>query len=824
MLQVGLGQAEGFDTRRLVERAIDDCRRQLEDHTPQAGIVFAGPHLDHGLMLALINETFPGIQLIGCTTSGNFSSFHGVSDDAITLVLLSSNQIHFGAGVGRDLSSDYRAAVEEAIVSATASLSEKPTLCMTFPNGYSVPFEPVLELLDTRLGPDCPVFGGLAGILLSEPTDFLQFYGTEILKTGLPILLMSGPVEFRYAIANSWRPIGKKAVVAHSDDRTVYRIGELSAVDYYRHYLGYHEEPAREFILAVYEPGSTDYFISSPINYNDDGSITFTGPISEGSEVQLTEAIREDLIKDTLATSKILRENVTEWEPALALNFSCGYRKTVLGTSVEKELEALKDSYPPGLPIAGFFSFGEIAPLSPGGPSIVQGATLITLLLGPRSGSLQQWDDATSADMTFTESDPSLSYKFLERRLLRSEAYRQRLESLNEFATRMHRQMIVEVEEARRQIQEKEEQLRESEEKFRRIVQTAGEGFVLMDESLTVIDANDAFCTLVSTQPGEVLNKSGLEFVLPEERSLFSAKFDELDPDQYQRFEGTLVARNGRQVPVLINSNMVHNEAGELIGHMAFFADLTEQKKALALAGEVQKSLLPQGDPEVAGLDIAGRNVSCDEVGGDYYDFFLQQDSPRHAFSAAVGDITGHGVDAALLMSSARAFLRLHVSQSESISEVVRAMNQHLVDDVLETGRFMTLFYLSVHADLASCEWIRAGHDPAILFDPATGEAEDLKGIGVALGIDPDYPFEPNRRTGLKNGNIIAIGTDGIWETSNSRGEMFGRERFKTLLRDHHHLPATAILNLVFEELETFRAGQKAEDDITLVIIKVKNK
>ena len=824
MLRVGLGQAEGVDTRTIVEQAIDDCRRQLEGSTPQAGIVFAGPHLDHELMLALINDHFPGIGLIGCSTSGNFSSYHGVSDDAITLTLLASDTIEFGAGVGSGLATDYQAAVDQAIGSATASLPASPSLCLTFPHGYSIPFEPVLERLDNRLGPDCPVFGGLAGMLWSEPTDMLMFFGREVLKDAVPILLLSGPVEYRFSIANSWRPIGKRAVVEKSDDRTVYRIGDLSAVDYYRHYLGYHEEPAREFILAIYETSGPDYYISAPLQYNEDGSITFTGPVPEGCEVQLTEALREDLIEDTLSTSTALNEADSSWEPALALNFSCGFRKTILGTSVEKELEALKASYEPGLPISGFFSFGEISPLKPGGPSILQGATLITLLIGPRTGELHQFVPVRTPEAEDSDGHESPAYDFLKRRHKRSEAYRQRLESLNDFATRMHHQMMEEVEQARRQIQEKEEQLRESEEKFRRIVQTAGEGFVLMDESLHILEVNDAFCTLIGAQPQDVAQRSSLDFIVEEEHSLFRSKFIGLQAHQYQRFEGTLATRAGHQVPVLINSNMLHNDAGALIGHMAFFADLTEQKKALALAGEVQKSLLPQGNPEVSGLDIAGRNISCDEVGGDYYDFFLQQDQSDHSFSVAVGDITGHGVDAALLMSSARAFLRLHVSQSDSIAGIVGAMNRHLVDDVLETGRFMTLFYLSINQDLSTIEWVRAGHDPALLFDPTTGNSEDLKGAGVALGVDSNYHFKAHRKTGLKDGNIIAIGTDGIWETSNSKGEMFGRERFKQLLQQHHQLPATTILATVLAELETFRAGRKAEDDITLVIIKIKNK
>ena len=823
MLQVGLGQAEGVDTRIIVERAIADCTRQLSGVHPQAGIVFAGPQIDHGLMLEIINDTFPGIALVGCSTAGNFSSFHGVSDDAVTLTLLASDIIEFGAGVGSGLATDWPAAVEQAIESATASLKDSPALCLTFPQGYAVPFEPVLERLDTSLGPDCSVFGGLAGMLLIEDSDMVQYCGREVFSDGVPILLMTGPVEYRFAIANSWRPIGKRAVVTRSEDRTVYSIGDLSAVDYYRHYLGYHEEPAREFNLAVYGGTGPEYFISSPIDYNDDGSITFTGPVPEGSEIQLTEALREDLIEDTLTTGKILKDADRSWEPALALNFSCGFRKTILGTSVEKELEALRQTHQPGLPIAGFFSFGEISPLAPGMPSIVQGATLITLLIGPRAGELHPEVVSWPAQSVETESLESLAPQLLARRLVRSEAYRQHIESLKDFATQMHHQMMAELEEARREIEEKEGRLRESEEKFRRIVQTAGEGFMLMDSSFTVIDINDAFSTLTGYPPDEVLGRSIMELAQPEDKQQFESAYSQLSTEKHHRFEASLVARDGHAIPVLVHSNILQDDSGGLIGYMAFFADLTEQKKALALAGEVQKSLLPQENPQISGLDIAGRNISCEEVGGDYYDFFLQQDQSTHAFSVAVGDITGHGVDAALLMSSARAFLRMHVSRDNSIVDIVENMNQHLAADVLESGRFMTLFYLSIQADLKSLEWVRAGHDPALLYDPVSNTCEDLMGPGVALGFDPGYRYQSMRRDGIKDGNIIAIGTDGIWETVNRDGEMFGRERFSQLLQTHAHLPAADLLNTIFAEVEAFRLGRKSEDDLTLVIIKIKS-
>jgi phosphoserine phosphatase RsbU/P len=254
---------------------------------------------------------------------------------------------------------------------------------------------------------------------------------------------------------------------------------------------------------------------------------------------------------------------------------------------------------------------------------------------------------------------------------------------------------------------------------------------------------------------------------------------------------------------------------------MAFITDMTEHKKALALAGEVQKSLLPQSKPNVQGLDIAGRMVSCDEIGGDYFDFLWRREQPDGPFSVVVGDITGHGVDSALLMTSARAFLRMRASQPGTMSEIITAMNRHLTRDVLETGRFMTLFYLTVDPKKDRIDWVRAGHDPAILYDPQQDTFVELKGSGMALGVNAGFEYTENHRAGLSNGQVIAIGTDGIWEAFNKKGAMFGKKRFKDIIRQNAGAGADEILNAVYNEISQFTQGQKTEDDITLVVVKV---
>ena len=385
-----------------------------------------------------------------------------------------------------------------------------------------------------------------------------------------------------------------------------------------------------------------------------------------------------------------------------------------------------------------------------------------------------------------------------------------------ETGVRYHQGIVIDIHRRK----EAEEKVRKSEEKYRRIVETAGEGFLLMDETLKIVDLNNAYCRMVDYSRNELIGKSLLDMVTEEYRQFFSAKREDLLRREYYEFEGDIIARDGRSVPVLIHANALRDDSGAIIGNMAFVTDMTEHKKALTLAGEVQRSLLPQQAPQVHGLDVAGRNVSCDEIGGDYFDFLWSADAPEGPFTVVVGDITGHGVDSALLMTTARAFLRMRASRPGTITDIVTAMNQHLTEDVYETGRFMTLFYLTINDDRSRIEWVRAGHEPAWIYDPDQDSFEELKGPGLALGIDEKYIYRSSRKTGLKKGQVIMVGTDGIWEGRNKAGEMFGKRRLQEIIRRNAASSAETILTAVFQEQARFSQGTRTEDDITLVIIK----
>ncbi|WP_163339329.1 SpoIIE family protein phosphatase [Desulfopila sp. IMCC35008] len=363
--------------------------------------------------------------------------------------------------------------------------------------------------------------------------------------------------------------------------------------------------------------------------------------------------------------------------------------------------------------------------------------------------------------------------------------------------------------------------LKKSEQKYRRIVETAAEGFVLMDVNLKITDVNKAYCRMLGYTRDELIGKTTMDIATEEFKAYFIQNRDEVLAQEYRVFEASALTKSGKTIPLIIHGSTLRDDAGTIIGHMAFVTDMTVHKQALMLASEVQKSLLPRESIRLHGFDIAGRNVSCDEVGGDYFDFIFRRQAGTEPLNVAVGDISGHGVDSALLMTTARAFLRMRASQPGSISDIISAMNSHLVRDVSDSGRFMTLFYLSIDPVARELGWVRAGHDPALLFDSDSGEFEELKGAGIALGVEIDISYGEYRKKDIHEGQIIAIGTDGLWEASNNDGEMFGRQRYKDVIRKNAGKSAEQILNAVYDELNLFTLGKRPEDDVTLVVIKV---
>jgi sigma-B regulation protein RsbU (phosphoserine phosphatase) len=271
------------------------------------------------------------------------------------------------------------------------------------------------------------------------------------------------------------------------------------------------------------------------------------------------------------------------------------------------------------------------------------------------------------------------------------------------------------------------------------------------------------------------------------------------------------------RVPVTSNDEIGYT--GDVINQMTAGLKEREQLRlSMLLAREVQQNLLPSGPPRITGLDLSGASQYCDETGGDYYDFLVL--APESGYRLGVV-VAGHGVSSALLMASARAFLRQRVSLSGTLADIVGDVNCQLSRDVAASGQFMTLFVLLIDPGRGRIEWVRAGHDPAILYDPEAERFDLLAGPGLPLGIDAAETAAVQHREALADGTIILLGTDGIWETFNRQGKMFGKERLLAIIQANARDSAEALRDRILAALENFRGTAALADDVTLVIVKL---
>ncbi|MEE8481028.1 MAG: SpoIIE family protein phosphatase, partial [Desulfobacterales bacterium] len=217
--------------------------------------------------------------------------------------------------------------------------------------------------------------------------------------------------------------------------------------------------------------------------------------------------------------------------------------------------------------------------------------------------------------------------------------------------------------------------------------------------------------------------------------------------------------RNGRfdqRVQVISNDEIGYT--GDAINEMTKgLIERERMQQSLNLAKEVQQNLLPKNNLKVNGFDIAGKSVYCDETGGDYYDFIIIDDAAEQKIGVAIGDVSGHGIPSALLMATVRSSLRQRASLPGSTAKIISDVNRQLVKDVEDSGQFMTMFFLALDTATRQLEWVRAGHDPAIIYDPGSDSFSELGGSGIALGVDGGWSYEDNKKTDFSNGQIIFL-------------------------------------------------------------------
>lgn len=235
----------------------------------------------------------------------------------------------------------------------------------------------------------------------------------------------------------------------------------------------------------------------------------------------------------------------------------------------------------------------------------------------------------------------------------------------------------------------------------------------------------------------------------------------------------------------------------------------------LELAGQIQKSLLPQNLPCDNQLCMAAYSQPSRTVGGDFYDYIP---IGHNRFGIVIGDACGKGLPAAILISQIQAIIRSETNNGNRVKEILRYANEQLIRFTLK-NRFVTLFYGELDRRLRQFTYVRAGHYYPFLIH-SDSSFECLEAGGPALGIFPNVTFQTGT-VNLKAGDVICLYTDGITETFNDQNNEYGEERLMDALIRNREKDADEIIDEVLADLNDFNHSENLQDDRTLLVLKI---
>lgn len=379
MFKVALGHSEDPYTEDAADEVIEMCRKSLGDVKPNACIVFSAIDYDFPVVLKKIKEAFPNSELVGCSSSGELSSQLGYSEGSLLLIAFASDTISMAASVAHDISKDISTSVDSALKEAKTKLKGEPSICFTFPDIFTIGTVRLIEELQSRLGSNFPIFGGGA----SDPWKFdktREFYNEEILQDAAPMLFFSGPIEFVFNIGSGWEPFTTQKPIIESDKNTIYKIGENTALDFYKHYLG--GPPTLAHPLAVYEEGQNRFYLRVALSTDEEkGSLMLGGDLPKAATTSICQADPQSLIKETEGLIQQATQQLQNEKPSCAVIISCSCRQKILGTKTKEEYSVLHNKVPEDIPMFGFYAYGQVSPFNKDSQSFVHNESIVTLFL-----------------------------------------------------------------------------------------------------------------------------------------------------------------------------------------------------------------------------------------------------------------------------------------------------------------------------------------------------------------------------------------------------------------------------------------------------------
>jgi len=236
----------------------------------------------------------------------------------------------------------------------------------------------------------------------------------------------------------------------------------------------------------------------------------------------------------------------------------------------------------------------------------------------------------------------------------------------------------------------------------------------------------------------------------------------------------------------------------------------------LEMSQVVQRALLPQRVPSIAGVEVAAFSRPAEIIGGDYFDFFKFRDG---AHGLVIADVSGHGVSAGMLMTSLQTAIQTMAPETDSPAQVLERLNRFYIHNINFTT-FVTVFIARFDPHDCTLTYVNSGHNPPAVFRKDTASINWLTRTAPAIGISEHY-FSRTESVQLSSGDVLMLYTDGLTEAFNEGMEQFGQERLAEFLQNSSDLSASAMLQVVRERVGAFTNGVRLSDDLTLVAMKI---
>jgi hypothetical protein len=389
MFRMAVGHSDDIDLDQAMAAVLAKCDAALGGVKPRAGLLYGSWDADHQRLADTVMDHYPQIELAGATSAGEMSSVIGLAEDSVALALFASDTVEITAGLGRNLKADPAGAAREAVDQARAKASSAPRLCITLPMVGGYDSETVFASLRAALGPDVPVVGG--GSAPEDPaaaigvTQSRQIVGREVTEDSIPILLFSGALVFSVGVETGWHGVGPRGVVTKASAAGVFEIDDRPAIEFYERYVGLGQPPLGNPLAVFESPTSPTFYLRTPTSSDPaTGLVGFFGPVPQGVTVQITTAGTEQIFDGTRASvNSALAAFPEGHSPDAALIYSCATRRFLLGTRAGHEVELVQEALGAGVPVAGFYCLGEIAPNSSDlDATRFHNATLVSVLLG----------------------------------------------------------------------------------------------------------------------------------------------------------------------------------------------------------------------------------------------------------------------------------------------------------------------------------------------------------------------------------------------------------------------------------------------------------